>query len=298
MATDRTLVIITAIIVPIITIFIGSDVLIAEFLTDFHVEPIDTLSGWVEHRASNIGLVQADNVILTIFANVTIDEFKSVCPEGNLYRINDQTLAVKFQRMSPHMGCLFSMNVSEPADFGFIITSDNRSLWILNFPLPSAITVLSYLVLLAILESILIIILWPKLIIWYSQLRKFSIDLTESQPLDWRSAVRQFVFREYGVKIDMTDALILGFIHMRKTTVNQLKKYTNLSWIHVRFRVWKMRQLDLLSKESMIPDAALTIFFESEFQYSGDYSRSPHDMYKYLDPMAESDHVTYGAGIS
>lgn len=291
MVTDRTLVIITAIIVPAVTILVSSDVLIAEFLTDFHIELIDTSSGWVKYEAYNTGLIQANNAILAIYANVTIDEFKSVCPEGYIYRIDNQTLAVKFQRMSPNMVCVFSMNVPEQTDFGFVITSDNRGVWILNFHFESAITLLTYLILLLILECASIATLWPKFYIWRSQSRKFSIDFTKSQTLDWRSAVRQFAFREYGVNIDMTDATILGFIFKKKTTVNQLKKYTNLSWAQVRFRVWKMRQLDLLSKESMTLDTALTIFFETEFLYSGDYSRSPHDMYKYLDPLAESNKV-------
>lgn len=286
MATDRTLVTITAIVIPAVTILVGSDVLLAEFFTDFHVESIGTPPGWVEYKAYNTGIIQANNAILTIYANVAISEFKSVCPEGSIVRINDQVLVAKFQRMSPNMACTLSMNVPEQADFGFVITSDDRRVWILNYPVESTITVLTYmilLILLIIVEIAILIRIEQKLTIWSSQFRKFSINFTKSETLDWRSAVRQFVFREYGVKIDMIDASILGFIHKRKTTINQLKNYTNLSWRQVRSRIWKMRQLDLLSKESITLDATLTIFFKTEFQYSGDYSRSPHDMYEYLD---------------
>ena len=265
MVMSRPIMIITAIIIPVFTIFIGSDVLIAELLTDFHVGTTGALPGWLNIKVSNIGLVQANNVIFTIFTNVTIDKFKNVCPEGDMYRSNNQTIIVKFQKMSPHMFCLFSMNAAEPGNIGFMITSDNRSVWALNTPFHYTPTVSWHLFIPLILEFLIIIMLWSRIIINFSQRQKFTIDFKESKRFDRKNVVRQFVYMEYGVKINTTDVAILELIHKKKKTITQLINYSELHWMHVHYRVWKMRQLDLVSKELLILDVTLADFFKSEF---------------------------------
>lgn len=263
MTTGRTAVII-AILIPGITILASSDILKAEFLTSFRVEPRivhpeqENVIG-----VANIGLLQADNVVLTLYANGTIDGFRDACPEGTMYQMDDKTLVAEFQRMSPLMVCQFKLSVSEPVHLDIVaITSDHRSTWAPDVLPYSLIFLVSLLVIEVVAFSIVCYLITRyefrcRVESWWHQY-KFT---KEGYP----HKVCEFIWKEYGLHISKTDAEILEIVHKQKKTMGQLKTYSGLNIQKVKYHIWKLKHLELL-KESLELDLSLNEYFRSTLE--------------------------------
>lgn len=264
MMTSRTAIII-AILIPSITILTGSDILKAEFFTSFKVDP-KIIHPEQENiiYVENTGLLQANNVILALYANGTIDNFRDVCPEGNMYQIDDKILVAEFQRMSPYMVCEFALTVSESVQFDVVaITSDHRSTWAPNV-LPYSLIVVYLIV------AIIFIIEIAVLIQFYNWSAKsefmhsipFRLRRIKFKGTRYAHKTREFVLNEYDLQINEIDATVLELVHGRKKTMNQLRKHSGLTMPHVKYRIGKLKRLELLN-DSMELDLALSEYFKS-----------------------------------
>ena len=266
MMANRIILIIAAIILPVVTILINSDVVVAQFFIDFSTKLIREQSNVTIISMSNVGQFQADNVIFTLHLNNTVDGFLDMCPEGNMYRLHDKILVAEFQRMSPQMICLFELIVSGPVQLDVALAaSDHRSIWISGLPFPPSTFLAMFLLLTVeiILLALIILSFMPKIF----QHIDFLRVPTNIHQLELEPKICKFVLYEYGVKIRNVDAYILKLIYLEKTTMNQLKAYSKLSKWHINYRIWKMRELELISKEKLVLDTTLNKHFESYRKY-------------------------------
>ena len=259
------LLLISAIVIPVISILVNSDVFVAQLFTDFYVElttgqPDPTIS------VSNVGQVQANNVVLVIHLNDTVDGFLDMCPEGHMYQMNQKILVAEFQRMSPQMVCHFPLIVSEPIHhIATFAASDHRGLWFSGLPISNS--VLHGLILLFVFEIVMLLLIFPspilRISLWIDNLNT-SDKLKQT---DLADKTYEFVLNEYGVKIRSIDGYILELVYLKRTTKTQLRTYTKLSELEIIYRIWKMRQLELILKEEMILDVALGEHFEYYDEY-------------------------------
>ena len=262
--TSRTAVII-AILIPSITILSSSDILKAEFFTSFDVEP-RTIYPDQENiiYVWNTGLLQADNAILTLYANDTIDNFKDACPEGNMYQMDDKTLVAKFQRISPNMVCGFVLTVSESVQFDVVvITSDHRSTWAPDVFHYSPIALYVIMGIILVIEIVVLI----RFINWSTKdeiINSVALRLKQIKVKETRYVRKtcEFVLNEYDLRINEIDATVLELVYSRKKTMHQLRKYSGLPMQQVKYRIWKLKRLELLN-DSLELDSALSEYFKS-----------------------------------
>lgn len=268
--TNHTAIIIATILVPGIALIANSEILINEFFTSFEIDPR------VAHpeqenviNVRNTGLVQADNVILTLYANGTINDFRDACPEGNMYQMDNKTLVAEFQRLSPVMLCQFVLVVSEPIQFDVAaFTSDHRSTWAPEALPYSVIAVFIILAVILVIEFAVLILLFNWLardesIHWL----EFRLHRNKFKEAKYVCETRKFVLDEYDLRINEIDATVLEIVHSKKKTMNQIRKYSGLTMRQVRYRIWKLKRLELL-KESMELDLALSEYFSSKLKDS------------------------------
>ena len=264
MTSTSHIIAITAIVLSVITLLANSDELKAEFLTSFEVYPEIAYPEQETIFVRNTGLLQANNVVLTLYANGTIDNFRDVCPEGTMYRMDDKTLVTKFQRMSPNMVCGLELTVSKPVSFNVAITSDHRSTWAPNM-LPSYSLIYLYTMITAMIASYI-----GALILLSNSLGKsefiHSIEFwrrrDQFKKAKLADEICEFVLEEYDQCIKDIDATVLEHIYNKKKTKNQLAKYSGLSIKQVKYRIWKLRQLELL-EDPMDLNSTLHEYFES-----------------------------------
>ena len=195
---NRTLTIITAIIIPLTTFFINSDTLPAQFFTDFSVElipeqPKPTIS------ISNTGQIQATNVIIEIHLNDTVYGFRDMCSEGNMYRMDSNILVAEFQRMSPLMVCTFPLIASEQIqDVLTVVTSDHRSPWFSFLPSYYPAWVTWFLVF---VELVLLALIFQSSIRYFLHRIDHRFVSDKFQKMGFEDEICEYVLEEYGVKI-------------------------------------------------------------------------------------------------
>ena len=249
-----------------ITIFTGSDILKAEILTDFEIEHDQMHSGQknVLH-IRNTGFIQADNAIVLIAANGTISDFTDLCAEGQISRLDGGTLVAEFTKMSPRMECAFELNVLEPILLNTTISSDGRiipwdetSSW--GKGLWAIIILLGVLIAeAAVLYYVLKTSLWRTIRYGLEFLPYRNIFIEAPKTQDTINFIRE----EYAIRINRIDATILKLIYCGKTTMGQLRRYSNLSGMQITYRIKKLRQHELIHQGTLTIDKALQNYFES-----------------------------------
>ena len=258
--------IIISILIPSLTLLANSDILMAEFFTSFEIDP---RIAYPEKEniiyVHNTGSLQASNVILTLYANGTINDFRDACPEGNMYQMDNKTLVAEFERMSPHMLCQFVLVVSEPVRFDVAaFTSDHRSIWAPEVFSPSFPALAMFTGVILIIEFIILILFFTRLvkgkfIYWVV----FKLQQNKFKKAKYVHETRELIFDEYGIQINEIDATVLELIHSQKKTKNQLRKHSGLTMPQVEFCIRKLKQLELLT-DSMELDLALDEYFDSK----------------------------------
>lgn len=249
-----------AIGIPLVTLLVGSDAIRAELLTNFKIESIQSDSR-LELSIENIGHAQADNAAVLIHANGTIGDFTDACAEGDMERLDDDTLVAKFSRMSPQMPCRFDLVASNGVDLDVKISSDGRLT-----PWTEAshyIRVFTGIVMLPIIaEGLAVFFAFRKPIahLWAElAFRLLKKSFKESRNT---KKIIQFVKTEYGAAVTVADATILELIFCGRKTMGQLVKHSGLAKRYVEHCITRLRRRELLSKDGLKLDDALRRHFE------------------------------------
>jgi len=260
--------IILVIIVPIITLAAGSDMMKSELLTDFEIDTFHQ-NGNLMLNIKNIGLIQSNHALLTVYANGTLGDFIDECPEGVMTYADTATMAIiTFQRMSPGMSCLFDIDIKNGTNIiDKLLTADGRiTTW------SESSTYWSWLV-----TGIVVLIIIEILTIWYaSKLPIMKLIFFVMLKLRGKSyedskhveKVCSYVRNEYGISINNQDATIIEMIFCGKDTKGQLVKNTNLPISYVNYRIKKMRQDEIISKDVLKIDDTLHKYLESIYANS------------------------------
>lgn len=270
----KTVQILTASIALTITILAGSGTVKAEFFTNYDISPSEIEPKREIISIKNIGWLQADNAVVQITANGTMSSYVDKCVEGEIHElIDNSTLVVKFSRMSPAVECNLELIVSEPVDLVMEVSSDGRmaswesgrKLW-LTLPgfaiLSIAVTIVAYIVFLLIMDMILKEEIFNYMTFWLREASRTLQHKTKfKETLNARKTI-QFVKDEYDLKINNLDATVLELIYLQKATMWQLRNHSKLSLQQVKYRIWKMRKYELMSKEEMNLQKSLDDYFE------------------------------------
>ena len=257
-----------------VTTFAGSGTVKAEFFTNFDISP--TKIGPEQEIVSvrNIGWLQADNAIVQLITNGTISSYVDKCVEGEIYDlIDNSTLVIKFTRISPAVECNLEIVVSEPVDLEMKVSSDGRlATWESGKPWPTLsgfvilwvlLTMVLYIIALLVLDLLL-----KNEICNYMTFRLREASRTLQHKTKFKEAMNakktiQFVKDEYDLKINSLDATVLELIYLQKTTMWQLRNHSKLSLRQVKYRIWKMRRYELVSKSVLKLQKDLDDYFGS-----------------------------------
>lgn len=226
----------------------GSDVFKAELLTGFDASPDRALPGQqtiISMR--NTGLLQADNVVVLIESNNTITDFTNICAEGQISKLDDMTLVVKFLRMSPDIRCELGIEVQEPVSLNFVKRSDGSlPPWVS----PPLLLLLTFMVI-GILVTILHLIFLFRVV--ERTLHHINLWLHRKQfkSSPHSTCMIDHVSKEYGIKINAAEATILEWIHSGKKTPNQLIQKSKLPRWQIVYRIKRLRICELLLSEKM-----------------------------------------------
>ena len=268
---------------------LASSTFAAQFFTDFDIDS-EKLADRGIVNVKNIGLVQANNAVLQIISTGPINDYVDRCAEGEVEGlINNETLVVKFFRISPATDCRIELVVSEPVSFRMTVNSDGRlTQWKSWDQRPTVYHLVAALIGLIIAELLVF-----ASIIRVSQNNEVLNCAEFWLRNKWRGALMKdrfkktpntentikFVWKEYELKINSIDATILELIYLQKTTMAQLKKYSRLSLRQVKYRVWSMRRIELISKDKMELDKELYNYFV--YPRLGNYVGEPnHSIWK------------------
>lgn len=270
---SRTTQILTASIVLAVTILAGSSTIKAEFFTNFDIVPKKIGPEQEIVSVRNTGLLQADNVIVQIIAGGTISSYADKCAEGEIHElIDNSTLVVKFLRMSPAVECNLELVVSTPTDLEVVVSSDGRlSPWELGKPWPSlpgfvilwmALMIVVYIIILLVVDTLLKNEICNRIEFWLREISRTLQHITKFKEAANAKKIVQFVKDEYDLKINNLDATVLELIYLQKTTMWQLRNHSKLSLQQVKYRVWKLRHYELVSKKVMKLDKTLEDYFK------------------------------------
>lgn len=262
---------ILAILISITTV--ASSALSAELFTNFDIKPREIGPGPNIVIAKNTGLVQANNVILQIGVNGVIDGYVDECVEGDAKELlGNYKVVMKFSRMSPGAECHIVLTVSERVNVNMVVSSDGR---LTEWRSWEQWSVLNYLrtIWLGVVAAEIVVIG----VLVYRSPRSEWINYRRFKQRERRLAdkskdgfdvaskadeIKKFVWKEYGLDVNEIDASILELIYFQKTTMPQLQKHSGLSMQQVKYRVWKLRRHELVSKEKLELHAALGNFFD------------------------------------
>lgn len=255
----------TALAVLIIGLLASSDIIAATFFTEFDIYPTTVQPGQdVIVTVTNTGLLQANNAIIQIIANGTISNYTDMCVEGDIQPIiNSYTLAVEFSRMSPYVECDIELVVPEPVNLRIEVSSDGSIAPLATWSLELAVFMLIALLISWVVASAILAKFAARLISkteiynkielwWFKKAFKKAENAKE---------IIEYVRKEYGWKITKADAKVLELIYLRKTTTAQLQKHSGIPWDQVKYRVEKMRRLELVMKEETKLDETLNEYF-------------------------------------
>ena len=242
------------------TILAGSEILRAELFTNYEIDPLIVEPN---HETTlyvrNIGFLQADNAVVIIVANDTINKFIDVCAEGESSRQDDRTFVVKFLRMSPHMECGFKLTTSEPTELNATISSDGRvTLWDGS---PPTYIVAAVIFIVLVVEVCVGILFHKKLFKserWHMVL--FRLDKRRFKKSKMADQICNFVMSEYTLKINEIEGTVLELIYSKKTTIGQLKNYSGLTSQQINYRIKKLRRYELIHNSKMELDQTLVNF--------------------------------------
>lgn len=266
---EHTTQILAALAISIIATLVGSDIIAAEIFTDFDIshkkiQPEQNTTVIVK----NTGWLQANNAIVQIMANDTINNYANLCVEGDVQQImnNNTLLVVKFSRISPAIECKIGLVAHEYVQLNMTVSSDGR---ITPWTSSSSTSLLPWIALITAMTS-LSAALYILIVLSFRKLSK--TELCNKFVLWWyknrfRKAensyqIKKYVQREYKLEITDADATILELLYLQKTTMGQLRGYTLLSLDRVRYSVEKMRRCELVSKEKMEIHDTLDDFFK------------------------------------
>ena len=272
---NGTVQILIALTVLAATILAGSDTVKAEFFNSFDITPKKIGQEQEIVSVKNTGWLQADNVIVQIIANSTISSYVDKCVEGEIHElIDNNTLVVKFSRMSPTVECNLELVASTPADLEMVISSDGRMMpWESEKPWPTVSSVIILFVAFMIVLYICLLFVMNALSkteqlvyieFWLREISRTLQHKTKFNEAKNAKKTVRFVRREYDLKINKLDATVLELIYLQKRTVWQLRNHSKLSLQQVKYRVWKMRHYELMSKEVMELDKTLEDYFKEE----------------------------------
>ena len=245
----------------IVLAFAGSDIFKAEILTEFEISPDQAYPNKYNLiNVTNIGYVQADNVLVLITVDKNITNVSDICAEGKIVEWDNKTLIAEFSRMSPHMPCGFELTVSGKTSLNYIITADDRlSPWNGSSYVLFVYSLIGILVLIFVVE---IILLWfglkeqiYSIAYWFDSF--FHKSKIESEGL---TDTIGFVKRKYDIRIDETDAAILEQVYYGNKMF-QLKEKTDLSKWQINSRINRMRKCELLAENAMDVEKILMIYF-------------------------------------
>lgn len=272
----RTIQILTAAIVLTITILTSSGTVKAEFFTNFEIS--STKTGLERETVSirNTGWLQADNVVAQIIANGTISGYADKCAEGEIHElIDNSTLVVKLTRMSPAVKCNIELMLPEPVDLTMMISSDGRlTPWESGKPWPSlsgftilwiALPIVLYIIVLLVANALLKTEMLNHIEFWLHETLRTLLRKTKFKETINAKKTSRFVKDEYDLKINNIDATILELIYLRKTTIWQLRNHSKLSLQQVKYRVQKMRNYELVSKDTMKLNETLEGYFQNPY---------------------------------
>ena len=253
------------VLIPVLTLLAGSDIIKAEILTDFEIDP-NQVHPEQENmlHMKNVGIIQADNVVVLILANNTITKFTDLCAEGQISHLNSSALVVEFLRMSPGMQCMFKLDVLDPVQLDFTISSDGR-LWPWNeiSSLRNQFIVIFILVVLLFFEIFVLYRVlqnnfWQSRWYWLeSKIRRKSLKNVYGT----KDTIR-FVKEEYDVKISKEDATILTLIYNGKVTINQLIKFSDLPSTQINYIIKELRNKELILQDTITIGKTLYRYFE------------------------------------
>ena len=257
--------VLSTVLVSIFTLLAGSDIIKAEVLTDFEIDP-NQMHPEQENmlHVKNVGYIQADDVVVLIMADNPITEFTDLCAEGQISRLNNSTLVAEFPRLSPYMQCMFELDVLDPVQLSFEISSDGRIFSWNEFS--SLRSPLVNIFIFAVLLSLEVFVLYRVLqnsfwrSCWYwlvSKIQHKSFkDVCETKD------TIGFVKEEYEVKIDKKDAMILMLIYNGKVTINQLIKFSGLPRMQINHIIKELRNKELILQDTIMIGKTLYRYFE------------------------------------
>lgn len=261
-----------------ITTIIGS-ALSAELLTNFDIEHRVIEPGQNIVTVENTGLIQANDVILQIGANGTIDGYVDECVEGDIEELlGNSKIVMKFSRMSPGSECNIGLTVSERVYLNMVVSSDGRLTEWRSWEKWSNLNNVRIIWSTVFVSEIIFIVvvafrhLLPRsewLNYWEFKQREKRLANKSEDGFDVASKadeIKKFVQKEYGLDVNEIDATILELIYFQKTTMPQLQRHSKLSLQQVKYRVRKLRRHELISKEKIELHAALGDFFDQLWQ--------------------------------
>ena len=244
------------IVIPVLAMASGSDLIRAELLTWIDVEQ-GKRNGKHVINITNLGLVQADNAILTITTGDTRNRLEYKCVESIPYWYDEHTIVAKFQKISPNMPCEFKITGNVTSNPLLLLTFDGRvSTWKESMdPLDRLRLGLFPPFIVAGLFVICIVVIElregirPRL---ESHLRGRRLKKSHNA-----CRIQQFVSSEYKVDIMPSEATILELIHSGKKTTGQIMAYSKLSKRYVVYCIGRMREYGIIHTDEMILDDAL-----------------------------------------
>ena len=262
----------------VFVVFIGSDIVKAEFLTDIKLSPDKVYPD--QHNIINItnsGFLQADNVIVLLTADDnTVAGFSGECVEGKISIFDKKTLTVEFSRMSPDLPCTFDLEVYGPTSLNYRILADDRpnptTLWQILFVIIST----TILALIFLVKGYITYLLFKKEISWslYSlDKHKHKIRIKknwkEFKLSDNAKEIARAVDERYGLSINSVDATILEHIYAGKITLAELTHQTHVSRWHINTRITILVKRELLSSDKKSVQGSLTDYFDGINKMSG-----------------------------
>ena len=177
--------------------------------------------------------------------------------------------------MSPAVKCNIELMLPEPVDLTMMISSDGRlTPWESGKPWPSlsgftilwiALPIVLYIIVLLVANALLKTEMLNHIEFWLHETLRTLLRKTKFKETINAKKTSRFVKDEYDLKINNIDATILELIYLRKTTIWQLRNHSKLSLQQVKYRVQKMRNYELMSKDTMKLNETLEGYFQNPY---------------------------------
>lgn len=217
-----------AIIIPIVTVLIGSNVFASEFFIGF--EMTDKISEKNNHNIitiKNSGWLQAKNVTMYVTFESAVFISDTACLEGTIMQTSDTEINLRFWRMSPNIECKLDMGKTDPTEFSAWIISDDRS--VVHYP--DSYIISDYLTRLVVyFVGVISVQMMGILIMTHAIYKLILVTLFsyKHKSVDCHKKIKKLIKSTHGARINAYDvsilcAIILSDIH----TISEIKTHTS-----------------------------------------------------------------------